>query len=98
MALNAIVNGGIGALGGKLGGAGAQYGKYNTNYVTSILFDGNNILGTSTKRVWSEYGKYYTDSIAKAIVKGFGFGSIPSTAMTTWQMMENKEEDDSCIN
>ena len=53
--------------------AGAQHNKYYVNEVKSIMFDGKNVLEASVRRVWSESGKYYTDSITKAMVKGFCF-------------------------
>lgn len=97
MAMNAATNGIIGAISGKIGGAGTQYNKFKSTTVNSILFNGEEILGASTKTVWREYGKYYTDSITKAMVKGFGYGSIPSTVMTTWQVMHSGEEKETCI-
>ena len=96
MVINAAINGGIGALSGKIGGAGAQYNKFKSTTVNTILFNGEKILGASTETIWREYGKYYTDSIAKAMLKGFGYGSIPSTAVTIWQIMHSGEEKETC--
>ena len=69
-----VINGGIGALSGKIGGSGAQYNKFKSTTADLILYNGEKILDISTRSVWREYTKYYTDSIAKAIAKGFGYG------------------------
>jgi len=96
MLINAGINGTIGALSGIIGGAGAQYNKFRSTTVNSILFNGEEILSVSTQSAWREYGKYHTDSIAKAMVKGFGYGSMPSNAVTSWQIMASEEEKELC--
>ena len=35
--------------------------------------------------------------LQKAMLKGFGYCSIPSTAVTIWQIMHSGEEKETCI-
>ena len=93
---NATINGIIGFVSGAMGGAGAQHNKYYVNEVKSIMFDGKNVLEASVRKVWSESGKYYTDSITKAMVKGFCSGSVPSLGSTIWQIVTDKREKNEC--
>lgn len=93
---NATINGIIGFVSGAMGGAGAQHNKYYVNEVKSIMFDGKNVLEASVRKVWSESGKYYTDSITKAMVKGFCSGSVPSVGSTIWQIVTDKREKNEC--
>ena len=55
---NAVKNGLIGVVAGFIGGEGAQYGSYKATTVTSILFDGNQILGSSGTVKQCFYGSY----------------------------------------
>lgn len=93
---NATINGIIGFVSGAMGGAGAQHNKYYVNEVKSIMFDGKNVLEASVRKVWSESGKYYTDSITKAMVKGFCSGLVPSLGSTIWQIVTDKREKNEC--
>lgn len=44
---NATKNGIVGSIAGWFGWTGAQYGSYRSTTVTSIMFDGNQVLGSS---------------------------------------------------
>ena len=56
-----------------------------------------NVLEASVRKVWSESRKYYSDSITKAMVKGFCSGSVPSLGSTISQIVTDKREKNECV-
>lgn len=81
---NAAKNGIIGGIAGWFGGTGAQYGSYKSTTITSVLFDGNQVLGSSGTVKQCFYGSY-----KNMLNSNFKIGTIKTGIATAGIMLKN---------
>ena len=90
---NATKNGIIGSLAGWFGGEGAQYRSINSTTVTSMLFDGKKVFGSSgtVKRVF--YGSY-KNMLNNNFKVGAFKAAIATAGITAKNVLTNQNEEE----
>ena len=90
---NATKNGIVGSIAGCFGGAGAQYKSYMSTTVTSIMYDGNRVIGSSGITEQCFYGSY-----KNMLDSNFKIGAVKTgmvtTGITVKNILENNAEED----
>ena len=90
---NATQNGIVGSIAGWFGGTGAQYGSYRSTTVTSIMFDGNQVLGSSGTVKQCFYDSYKNMLSSNFKIGAFKTG-VATAGITVKSVLINQNEDE----